>query len=621
MTEPSDNACGSPRSIETNTRTKVVIATTLVAMWAGLAALGYRLFDLQVVRAEHWQTEANKQHLPLRAVAAYRGDIQTADGAVLARSIRAFSAFAEPRRMGQRRNRRRQAPTPLDHRAAASAIGQALGWPAAKINGLYDRFRNPKRQSFCWIQRRLSEHQVLALKQAKIAGVGFKPEYRRNYPSGALAAHTLGFTRLSAEGTLTGATGIERTFDHMLRGVVGRQEVVRDARGTHLLHDGHMVTPPLDGHTVRLTLDSYAQHVCEQALAEAAEKWKPEGIALVMLRPSDGRILAMASWPSYDPAELSNLTAKNLRNRTIMDTFEPGSILKPLTMAAALRAGVVNVETPIDCTSPRRFQSRTVRDVHNSGSLSLEGVLVHSSNVGMAQVAMALGPEHLHAMLVRAGFARLSSLGLPLEEKGRITALKDWSYHSTISVAQGYELSVTLVQMVSAFAALGADGIRYRPQLLERVSDAQGSLRHSFEPDPAGLLADPRITGSVIIPALIRVVEDGTGKRARMQDYTIAGKTGTAKKVINGRYADGRYRASFMAIAPAHNPQVAIGVMVDDPRGTPGVIPYGGTVAAPLVKTVLESVLPYLRVAPDKRAKALANATAEPLGAPAPERP
>ncbi|GIW71104.1 MAG: penicillin-binding protein [Planctomycetota bacterium] len=575
------------------------------ALWLGLllafAALGWRLVRLQVVEARHWRALAVRQQQPLRAVPAYRGDIRTADGAVLARSVRAPSAFAEPRHMGRREGRRTLPPSPEELRAHARTIAQALGWDSAREHALFERLSHPARQGFCWIERRLDEHAAARLRAAAVPGVGFKPEYRRSYPCGPLAAHLIGFTRLDGEGELVGATGIEAAYEQVLAGVPGLQEVVRDARGARVLHEGNLLVPPEDGATVVLTIDSHLQRVVERALAEAAASWRPAGIAAVALRPADGRVLALASWPGYDPAALAGLTPAAQRNRPLMDTMEPGSILKPLIVAAALRAGAVHPGQRFDCTSPRRFGARTVRDVHPQGTLDLAGVLVHSSNVGMVQVAMALGPERLVELLGAAGFGLEPAIGLPLEERGSTTPLAEWSYHSTVSVAQGYELAVTPVQMASAFAALAAGGIRYRPQLVERVIDPSGRVIARFEPEPLGLLADARTCQQFLIPALVRVVEEGTGRRARLERWTVAGKTGTAKKVApGGGYSADRYRASFIAFAPASRPELLVAVTVDEPQSPDGRVPYGGTVAAPIVKDILQEALLYLRVPPDR---------------------
>ncbi|RME71016.1 MAG: penicillin-binding protein 2, partial [Planctomycetota bacterium] len=471
----------STRTTAAERRSRTISVAVALALCALFGALALRLVRLQVTHADRWRSLAVRQQQPLRSVPAYRGDIRTADGAVLARSVRARSAFCEPRHMGRRIGGKRRPPTLEDLRERARQIATALRWPPEREHALFERLRNPARAAFCWIARRLDERAALRLERARIPGVGFKNEYRREYPSGRLAAQLIGFTRLDAHGEIHGATGVERAYDRLLAGVAGLRETVRDGRGDALLHEGHLISPPEDGATVVLTIDSYIQGVTEEAIARCAERWEPEGIAALVLRPADGRVLAMASWPGFDPADLRGLTPEQSRNRTIMDTFEPGSIMKPLVAAAALEAGAVHRHQMFSCPSPWRYRGRTIRDVHALGRLDLAGVLVHSSNVGMAQVGLALGPAGMIDLLRRAGFGRRTGVGLPLEEPGRITPPERWSYYSTTSVAMGYELAVTPLQIASAFAALAADGVRYRPQIVERVTDADGRTVQRFE--------------------------------------------------------------------------------------------------------------------------------------------
>jgi cell division protein FtsI (penicillin-binding protein 3) len=316
-------------------RSRLAAWGLLAVLWLILCALGVRLTKLQVARADRWRALAIRQQQPMRSVPAYRGDIRTADGAVLARSVRALSAFCEPRHMGQREGRKLLPPTAEDLRARAREIAGALGWDATREHALYERLSNPARQAFCWIARRLDEHAAARLEAAGIRGVGFKPEYRREYPCGPLAAHLIGFTRLDGDGEIRGATGVERTLDEALAGIPGMRETVRDGRGGQLMHEGHLIAPPEDGATVVLTIDSHIQRIAERAAARCAERWKPKGIAVVVLRPQDGRLLALGSWPAFDPSDLSTLRPEQGRNRAVMDTVEPGSIMKPLVVGAS----------------------------------------------------------------------------------------------------------------------------------------------------------------------------------------------------------------------------------------------------------------------------------------------
>jgi cell division protein FtsI/penicillin-binding protein 2 len=428
---------------------------------------------------------------------------------------------------------------------------------------------------------------------------------------------------------------MEAVLDKTLAGVKGVRETTLDGARGALLETGRVELAPEDGAAVTLTIDANIQRFAQDAIARGGAEWQPDGIAAVVLRPSDGRILALASWPTYDaeappalkPAELAALdrakrdgdplpaalaersaeVQTRLRNRAIMDTFEPGSILKPLIASYAIEKHAVSPTQVFDCSSPAKFGARTVRDVHNLGSaVPFPEVIAHSSNVGMSRIELALGGASTVELFQRCGFARRTGLGLPLEEAGITPSLKWWKPDWTgVSVAQGYELMVTPVQIASAFAALGNRGVRMRPQLVERVEDPRGRPLRAFQAEEAARIVDGEVAQGVMLPALMKVVEEGTGKKARMEKWTVGGKTGTAMKVVGRGYKVGHYRSSFVALAPIEKPEVLVCIMTDDPKAHGGV-PYGGTVSAPIAKEILEKTLPYLKVPPSPpRAKPL----------------
>lgn len=592
-----------------------VVAGVLIAVFAFLA---YRLYHHQVAHADLWRGRAEKQQRPLRAVEAYRGDIRSADGVILARSVRVRSAFAQPRFMGAKRGREK--PTAEDLAAAARAIAQALGYDRAKEQTLLRRFLDEEGEprGFVWIERRMDPERAERLATAKVRSVSFKNEYRREYPSGSLAAHLLGLVKLDDEGELVGLTGVEKLFDAELRGQEGLREVIRDASGGFIMDEGVLTVPPEDGATVTLTIDSVIQGYVERALGKCAEEWKPAGISATVIDPRTGRILAVASWPTYDPNLLKDLDPEKLRFRPLMDTFEPGSIVKPLIVAAGLEVGAITSTSTFDCSSPRRVGGRTVKDNHpKNGVQHLRAILAYSLNCGMVQIAALIGPQNLHAALTRSGFGQPTGLGLPLEEKGTIPPLTRWlarwGYHSTVSVAQGYEMAVTQVQIASAFASLGNDGVRMKTALIARVEDARGTCVRAFVPTAAARVVEPRVLRDVIVPALGDAVEIGTAKRAKLEHWTIGGKTGTAKKQIGRGYSDTRNRSSFLALAPLERPAVLVAVTVDDPRSKGGD-PSGGMVAAPVVRDILADTLPYLRVPHSPKVESPSSATYTPSG-------
>jgi cell division protein FtsI/penicillin-binding protein 2 len=577
-------------------RLKVVAATVL-----GLyALLGGRLYTRQVAEAQRWTELAAAQQRPLREVPAYRGDVRTRDGLVLARSVRAKSAFAEPRFMGARRGL--EPPTDADLDAAARAIGEALGYDAARTRTLRARFVDERGapRGFVWIERRLEPERAERLRAAKVQGVSWKDEYRREYPQGTLAAQVIGLVKLSGDGDLSGRSGVEAMFEAELRGVDGLREVVRDAKGGAILEEGALEVPPEDGATVTLTIDGVIQAAAERAIARGAAEWTPKGISCTVYEVGTGRLLALASWPTYDPATCAGLDEESMRFRPALDTFEPGSIVKPLIVALALEAGAVKANASFDCTSPRRVVTRRVVDKHpKNGWQGLPVILAFSLNCGMVQIAPLLGPERLHDGLSRCGFGEGTGLGFAGEPRGSIPPLSRWrarwGFHSTVSVAQGYEMTVTQVQMASAFAALGNGGVRLRPQVVERVEDGRGALVRGFAPVEAARIVSESHLRATILPALEKAVLEGTGKRARLEGWRVGGKTGTAKLLVGRGYDSTRNRASFVGMAPIEAPRIVVAVTVEDPRSK-GFDPSGGAVAAPIAKEVLAEVLPYLRV-------------------------
>jgi cell division protein FtsI (penicillin-binding protein 3) len=600
-------------------------AAALLALLGGLA---WRLRALQVVEAAHWRAVAERQQRPIRTIPAHRGTILSRDGTPLAVSIGVRSAYAEPWNMGRVEGKRRLPATPEDIAARGHAIAAALGYDREREEKLVARLLRPSSSRFCWIERRLDDARAARLEEAAIPGTGFKNEYRRVYPDGTLAPHIIGFVGLGGDGDLYGLTGLEAVLEKTLAGVDGLREYVRMGADRHvapnvgrdraILEEGRVELAPEDGANVTLTIDANIQRVCRDAAARAGALWQPEGIAVVVIRPEDGRILALVSWPGYDAerppfvseAELQALPPEEairrrgevesrLRNRPIMDSFEPGSILKPLVASYAVAKGAVTPTELFDCTSPAHFGARRVTDVHNLGpAVPFSEVISKSSNIGMSRIALALGPDGLAEVVRKCGFGRRTGLGLPLEEPGDTRQVEHRKGQpTTISVAQGYGLMVTPVQMASAFAALGNHGVRMRPQLIERIEDARGRLVRSFKPEEEDRIVDGAIADQVMLPALMKVVEEGTGKNARLEKWTVGGKTGTAMKVIGRGYRVGHYRSSFCCLAPLERPEVCVLVMTDEPKPRGGT-PYGGTVSAPIAREILERILPYLRVPP-----------------------
>lgn len=561
---------------------------------AAIACMGWRFHAVEVADAAPRRFEAWQQDGGIVSELAHRGDILCRGGEILARSVRVRSVFAD-------------VPNIEDPTGFVIEVGQVLALTGNERRDLVERLRAPGR-GFAWVRRGPTESQAVRLEGLGLPGLGFRDEMRRVYPGGCLAAHVTGLVDIDGRPL----SGVEAAFDDLLSGVDGFREVARDGAGQPIVLADGIEVPPLDGETIRLTIERTVQAACEDALDSVMAEFRPRGAMAVALEPTTGAILGMASRPGYDPADPGSAPADAWRNRTIADLYPPGSTFKPLIGVAALDAGVVHPADVIDCHGGVwRYRGRTLHDAHPHGRLAFRDVIVRSSNIGMAQVGLALGPERAQAALAGLGFDRPTGMGLGGERAGRITPPNRWSYYTTTSVAMGHELALTPLQLCQAFAALANGGVRMRPYILEEVRDAAGRTVARQRPQVASRICSVE-AARIMTDILCGVVEDehGTGRRAHIDGVRVAGKTGTAQ---HERGADrGTYVSSFVAYAPAEQPLICVLVMVDRPQGSY----YGGTVAAPAVRQILLRSLPVL----EARARAEAgNACASSSPSPVPE--
>ena len=448
---------------------------------------------------------------------------------------------------------------------------------------------------FVVLDEKLSDERLTKLSDLKLAGLATTRRLVRDYPQGPLAGPVIGF--VGDEGV--GLEGLEKTLDQRLRGESGRIEFLRDARRRPIWVEHDAYRPPADGSPVRLSLDIAIQQIAEDELTSACKQYQAKSGELVVLDVRNGAILAMANYPNVDPNQFGATPPDHRRNRCVTDVYEPGSIFKAFMWAAMTDAGFARPEEMIDTTESGFYvspQGRRLRDTHGHGTISWEEVLVVSSNIGMAVVGQRAGATKLHEFLRNFGFGAPTGSGLPGEVGGIITPLKKFNHYSVTSVPMGQEVGVTALQLAAAFAAIANDGVYTRPTFLDPSDPA-------FVAPPRRRVISSR-AAAVTRHALHRVITDGTGRKARSDLYRLFGKTGTAQ-VANptGRgYLPDAYVGSFIAAAPLDNPQVVILCSVHQPDRSIGY--YGGTVAAPPVKRVMEQTLLYLGVPPDPQAGA-----------------
>ena len=550
-------------------RRRVWVAAGVIALWA--VTIQARLVYLQVVRHTELAAKADRQQSRTIEAPAKRAEIVDRNGHVLATSVDADTIYAVPTEIG-------------DPAAAARALCRALGDCSAKDqHALADRMQN--RKAFAYVRRQASPEQARRVAALGLDGIGFLKENRRFYPNRTLAAHLLGYVGIDN----AGLAGIEGVYDSLIRGQQGKVLVQVDARKQAFLR---VERPPTMGATLELTIDQNIQHVVERELRAGVEWANAAGGSAIVMDPSSGEVLAMASYPTFNPNVYRESKETERRNRPVQDLYEPGSTFKIITAGAALEEHVVRPSDLVDVSSGTiSFGSRTIRDDHRYGVLTFQQVVEKSSNVGSIKVGLRLGSERFGGYVRRFGFGRALSPDFRGENAG---ILWDWSTMTDSAFAStliGYQVGVTPLQMAAAVSAVANGGELLQPRIVRAVVKDGARL-----PVPRKVLgrAISKDTAARLTPMLEGVVTDGTGKQAAIEDYTIAGKTGTAKKLVNGSYrGHSNYNVSFVGFAPSRKPRFTIIVVVDSPRGVPA---YGGTVAAPIFHRIADHALRHYGV-------------------------
>jgi cell division protein FtsI (penicillin-binding protein 3) len=509
-------------------------------------------------------------------LAARRGTLLDRHGRMIAVTRTARRLFVDPALI-------------RDRNTFSEHVGYSLNLDPVAVEMAVSR---RSRSRYVVIDQRMDEDRAARFDEVRrnIPGLATENIIVRDYPYGTLAGQLIGF--VGADGD--GLEGLERLFNDRLRGEPGRFRYLRDASGRPLWVEAATYQPNTDGQTIRMSLDITIQAIAEMHLAETVQKYRAESGQMIVMDPHTGEILAMANFPAFDPTAFGRQDADLRRNRAVTDTFEPGSTFKPFIWAAATQLGYARPEEMFDCTTSgvwRSSQGRRLRDARPQGLQSWEGVLIRSSNIGMAIVGERIGERQLHAMVRAFGFGQPTGSGLPGEVGGIVNPLPRWTHYSVTSVPMGQEIGVTGLQMVRAFAVLANGGFLVTPTIEPVGQDFEGTrIRERVLSEP--IAAKTR-------EVLGRVVTEGTGRRANSRLYAIFGKTGTAQlpDFERGGYHQDQYIASFVAGAPLDQPRLVIGCFIHRPDRAIGH--FGGTVAAPPVMKVLEESLLYLGVHPD----------------------
>jgi cell division protein FtsI/penicillin-binding protein 2 len=445
------------------------------------------------------------------------------------------------------------------------------------------------------LKAKVDEDTAQQIRALKLKGIMMEDQFLRTYPHGTLASHILGFV----DSEHKGVQGIESAMNKYLDGVTGYVVTERDRKGREIRALREEGIAPRDGNHVVLTVDQVIQHIAETELDKAMAEHRPQGGIIIVTRPKTGEVLAMSSRPTFDLNHPGNASADSRRNRCISDVAEPGSTFKIVSIAGALSDGTVGLGDTFFCENGAwLYAKRILHDAHPYGNLTVEGIIVKSSNIGSAKIAVKMGRNRLHDYVRRFGMGRRTGIDLPGEVGGIVRALSKWDDLSITRIPMGHEIAATPIQMMMAMNAVGNGGRLMKPYVIKRVVDQDGKA--IFENAPVQVAQAITPQASALMTAALRKVPtpDGTASRAAVEGFDAAGKTGTAQKIENGQYVR-KYYSSFIGYLPAGNPEISILVSLDDPA-TGGY--YGGTVAGPTFKRVAEKVVEYLGVHPTKPA-------------------
>ena len=557
------------RGAETKQQTarRFIGRVTLVTVFFGLmaATLVARAVYLQVLDKDFLNQQADTRHLRTEKISAHRGTIYDRNGEPLAISTPVDSIWANPKQF---------APAVDSVPKLAHALGVDSQMLMRRITRSMDK-------EFLYLKRHLNPEQAKEVLDLKLPGINVQREYRRYYPASEVTGHLVGFTDIDDEGQ----EGLELAFNHWLAGESGAKRVLKDRLGRSI-ENVASIRPPHHGKDLRTSIDLRLQYLAYRTLKAAIKTHNARSGSIVVLDVKTGEVLAMVNQPTYNPNDRSQFAAERYRNRAITDIFEPGSSLKPLVVAAALESGQYRPSSIID-TAPGFIVvgPKKIEDTRNLGRISLTTILARSSNVGITKLAMTLQPDQLWDTMTHFGLGELTTSGFPGESAGMLTHYSNWRPISQATLAYGYGVSMTPLQLAQAYAAI-ADHGNLRPISLVAL-DQPAEGEQVISADTANSVR--RMLEEVVRPG-------GTGTKAAIDGYRVAGKTGTAWKFASGGYSEDKYISIFAGMAPASNPRLATVVVIDEPGGE---LYYGSDVAAPVFADVMSESLRLLAVAPD----------------------
>jgi len=536
-------------------------------------AISARAVYLQVFCGPWLAQKAADQYERSFELAGNRGTIYDTNFAKMAVSNLATSIAAYPQQINNARE-------------SAKVLSRIL-----KINKKVLQNKLSCKKPFVWIKRQSSPNETKAVKNLKLQGVGFIPEYNRFYPNKTLAAQVIGFTGTDGKGL----EGIEFYYDTYLKGARGNFTILKDAFGNGFL-SGKGNVPDYSGKNIILTIDKTIQYITEKALEETVTSFSARSGMAVVIAPKTGAMLAIAHYPFFNPNSFKYFRRELWRNRAITDPFEPGSTMKIFSASAAIESGGSSPNTIYFCENGAyRIGRKIIHDNASHGWLSLQQIVKYSSNIGAVKISEKIGPEHLYNTLCNFGFGTKTGIDCPGETAGSLALYKQWTKLDTSVISFGHGISVSAVQLIAAVSTIANDGVLMKPHLVKAITDKNGQYVHRFKPRKIRRVISTNTAREVAKIMKTVITRNGTGTLAALEGYSVCGKTGTSQKIgKDGTYSEDKYIASFAGFTPAENPEIAILVVIDEPMEKY----YGGIVAAPAFKKIAHETLNHMNISP-----------------------
>ncbi len=549
-----------------NNRRALIIVLLVFAVFVSLI---FKLTDIQIIKSEELGYYADKQHVKMEVIKADRGMIYDRNNVLLVYNHNDVSFFVDLR---------------MTSKKEKELIADKFSKVTGKSKSFYLSLMNKTGKNIC-LEKKVSAEKSLLLKELNYSGLFWIEDPTRVYQYSNLASHILGY--VSPENT--GVSGIDKFFNEYLSGVDGSRTIERDAIGKVISIDEENNIPPASGYNLVLTIDKSYQTILEEELRDGLEEFGGTSAIGIVMDPNNGEVLALANINDFNPNEYWKYSDDDRRDKAITDTYEPGSTFKPITLAALLDQNLITENENIFCENGKyKFKGVNISDTHPNGSLKVKEVIEKSSNIGMTKLSQKIDSESLYKYLRGFGFGNVTSIQLPGEVKGSLKKANDWSPITKAFISFGYEISVTPIQMITAYCALINGGILFQPQIVKKIYQSKTDYLVENKPETIRRVISEKTSGK-IRSILKGVVENGTGKNASLEQVEVGGKTGTSQKLIDGNYSKSQYNASFVGFFPVDNPQVVIYILVNSPVKAK----YGSAVAAPIFKKVAERIYSY----------------------------